>query len=134
MSTKNNPGEFDCCANAEPDEPMFAFLARDKHAPEVVREWARAMERRQKGIHDIHETRISLKHELSRIQALEDRVDQHKEVINEQRERILRLESIVSMFATGFLLIDAAKLDKHQFLERCRLLADGKRDKSDDDS
>lgn len=40
MGTKNNPGEFDCYANAEPDEPMFVLLARDKHAPELVRQWA----------------------------------------------------------------------------------------------
>lgn len=29
MGTKNNPGAFDCYANAEPDEPMFVLLARD---------------------------------------------------------------------------------------------------------
>lgn len=41
MATKNNPGAFDCYANAEPDEPMFTLLARDSCAAEVVREWAR---------------------------------------------------------------------------------------------
>lgn len=41
MGTKNNPGTFDCYENAEPDEPMFVLLARDKHAPELVRTWAR---------------------------------------------------------------------------------------------
>lgn len=40
MSTKNNPGEFDCYANAEPDEPMFVLLGRDKHAPCLVWLWA----------------------------------------------------------------------------------------------
>jgi hypothetical protein len=39
MSTKNNPGNFDCYANAEPDEPMFVLLARDEQAPKVVRTW-----------------------------------------------------------------------------------------------
>ncbi len=39
MGTKNNPGAFDCYANAEPDEPMFVLLGRDIHAPEVVRFW-----------------------------------------------------------------------------------------------
>ncbi len=40
MGTKNNPGEFDCYAAAEPDEPMFVLLARDPLAPELVRNWA----------------------------------------------------------------------------------------------
>lgn len=40
MGTKNKPGAFDCYANAEPDEPMFVLLARDKQAPGLVRRWA----------------------------------------------------------------------------------------------
>lgn len=40
MGTKNKPGEYDCYANAEPDEPMFVLLARDELAPLVVRQWA----------------------------------------------------------------------------------------------
>ncbi len=40
MATKNKPGKFDCYANAEPDEPMFILLGRDRHAPSVVRQWA----------------------------------------------------------------------------------------------
>lgn len=40
MSTKNNPGTFDCYAKAAPDEPMFILLARDPLAPELVRLWA----------------------------------------------------------------------------------------------
>jgi hypothetical protein len=40
MGTKNNPGDFDCYKNAEPDEPMFVLLARDKSAPTLVRLWA----------------------------------------------------------------------------------------------
>lgn len=39
MGTKNDPGEFDCYANAEPDEPMFVLLARDPTAPLLVRTW-----------------------------------------------------------------------------------------------
>lgn len=39
MGTKNNPGKFDCYANAEPDEPMFILLARDPVAPTLVRLW-----------------------------------------------------------------------------------------------
>ena len=40
MGTKNNPGEFDCYANADPDEPMFILLGRDKFAPTLVWLWA----------------------------------------------------------------------------------------------
>ncbi len=41
MSTKNNPGPFDCYAKAAPDEPMFVLLARDPLAPDLVREWTK---------------------------------------------------------------------------------------------
>ena len=40
MGTKNKPGDYDCYANAEPDEPMFILLARDPLAPLVVSYWA----------------------------------------------------------------------------------------------
>jgi hypothetical protein len=40
MGSKNNPGEFDCYANALPDEPMFHLLARDPVAPYVIEFWA----------------------------------------------------------------------------------------------
>jgi hypothetical protein len=49
MGTKNNPGEFDCYANAHPDEPMFVLLARDASAPASVEEWAN---KRQQDIDD----------------------------------------------------------------------------------
>lgn len=40
MGTKEKPGAYDCYANAEPDEPMFVLLGRDKHAPALVWLWA----------------------------------------------------------------------------------------------
>ncbi len=40
MGTKTNPGQYDCYANAEPDEPMFVLLARDPIAPILVEIWA----------------------------------------------------------------------------------------------
>lgn len=39
MGTKNNPGKYDCYDNAEPDEPMFVLLARDRFAPALVEAW-----------------------------------------------------------------------------------------------
>lgn len=44
MGTKNNPGDFDCYENADPDEPMFVLLARDPMAPRLVEQWARERE------------------------------------------------------------------------------------------
>lgn len=44
MATKNNPGKFDCYANAEPDEPMFVLLGRDRMGASIVRLWALARE------------------------------------------------------------------------------------------
>lgn len=41
MGTKANPAPNDCYDRAEPDEPMFVLLARDKAAPETVRSWVR---------------------------------------------------------------------------------------------
>lgn len=40
MGTKNNPGAYDCYANADPDEPMFVLLGRDPMAGDLVRAWA----------------------------------------------------------------------------------------------
>lgn len=40
MGTKNDPGQYDCYAKAEPDEPMFILLGRDPNAPAAVRKWA----------------------------------------------------------------------------------------------
>jgi hypothetical protein len=39
MGTKNNPGKFDCYANAAPDEPMFILLGRDPAASLLVKLW-----------------------------------------------------------------------------------------------
>ena len=41
MGTKNKPGQFDCYANAEPDEPMFVLLARDRLAPFLTSIWSK---------------------------------------------------------------------------------------------
>ena len=40
MGTKNSPSRFDAMGKAEPDEPYFVLLGRDKHAAELVRKWA----------------------------------------------------------------------------------------------
>jgi hypothetical protein len=39
MSTKLNPGPRDCLAKAEPDEPYFVLLGRDKASPVSIRIW-----------------------------------------------------------------------------------------------
>jgi hypothetical protein len=45
MGSKDRPGEFDCYANAQQDEPMFILLARDASAPLIVEAWATERER-----------------------------------------------------------------------------------------
>lgn len=40
MATKNNPGTYDCYANAAADEPLFVLLGRDLYAVHLVRIWA----------------------------------------------------------------------------------------------
>lgn len=57
MGTKNNPGQFDCYANAEPDEPMFVLLARDRHAPTLVWLWAALRELDQEKPEKVAEAR-----------------------------------------------------------------------------
>lgn len=37
MSTKQNPGSYNCYADAADDEPMFVLLARDRDAPAIVK-------------------------------------------------------------------------------------------------
>ena len=39
MSTKANPGKYDCYAAADDNEPMFILLARDPTAPYLVELW-----------------------------------------------------------------------------------------------
>ena len=40
MSTKANPGNFDCYAKLKDDEPYFVLRAKDPDAPGIVEEWA----------------------------------------------------------------------------------------------
>jgi hypothetical protein len=44
MGTKNAPGNYDCYANAEPDEPMFVLLGRDPAAGVAVLVWCKLRE------------------------------------------------------------------------------------------
>lgn len=49
MATKNNPGEFDCYAAADPDEPLFILRANDELAPALVNLWAMIRSRAELG-------------------------------------------------------------------------------------
>ena len=40
MGTKQNPGQFDCYAGAEPDEPIFVLRGKDPSAPLLIETWA----------------------------------------------------------------------------------------------
>lgn len=53
MGTKNNPGNYDCYANADPDEPMFVLLGRDRSAPSLVEAWADARAHNSPSVEEI---------------------------------------------------------------------------------
>src|SRR5580704_17632511 len=57
MGTKNSPGAFDCYVNAEPDEPMFILLGRDKHPPTLVWLWATLLELDEESTKKVKEAR-----------------------------------------------------------------------------
>ena len=40
MSTKRNPGNYDCYAKLAYDEPYFVLRGKDPHAPALVELWA----------------------------------------------------------------------------------------------
>lgn len=57
MTTKNNPGKYDCYASALPDEPMFVLLGRDPDAPFLVESWAMGRENNIKqGLRPVSDT------------------------------------------------------------------------------
>ncbi|MFM7010128.1 MAG: hypothetical protein ACKO0Z_12495 [Betaproteobacteria bacterium] len=58
MGTKNKPGQFDCYANAEPDEPMFILLGRDPLAPLLVELWADVRSVLVKDVEKVTEARM----------------------------------------------------------------------------
>lgn len=58
MSTKNNPGKYDCYANAAPDEPMFVLLGRDPSAAILVRLWATIREMQGEDADKVAEARL----------------------------------------------------------------------------
>lgn len=60
MATKNQPGTYDCYANAAPDEPMFVLLGRDRAAPIAVMVWAAARAAlRDRGAGDISDAQLA---------------------------------------------------------------------------
>lgn len=40
MGTKNNPGQYDCYAKLEPDEPFLTLRGKDPVAPYLTEIWA----------------------------------------------------------------------------------------------
>lgn len=66
MGTKNKPGQFDCYANAEPDEPMFVLLGRDPTASLVVTFWrALKMKMRESGTSSVSDLKLEEARECS---------------------------------------------------------------------
>lgn len=57
MSTKNNPGRFDCYSSADPNEEMFHLLGRDRHASALVGLWALIREKEGEDPEQVAEAR-----------------------------------------------------------------------------
>ena len=61
MGTKKNPGQFDCHAAADDDEPLFTLRANDPLAPDLVREWAHRYElKTERALHERGEKIVGL--------------------------------------------------------------------------
>ena len=58
MSTKLNPGKFDCYARLKDDEPYFVLRAKDPHAPALVELWAALREAEFGSLPKFREARI----------------------------------------------------------------------------
>lgn len=75
MGTKNQPSEFDCYRNAEPDEPMFILLARDVDAADRVREWVVKREMRKREEYKVSSRYELPENELHQLEEAEDCAD-----------------------------------------------------------
>lgn len=67
MDTKNNPDPNGCYVRAEPNEPRFTLLGRDKAAAKAVRYWV--LERLKTGKNRASDTQIIEAYEIA--QAME---------------------------------------------------------------
>lgn len=74
MGTKNEPGAFDCYEAAEPDEPMFILLARDRLASSVVKLWAAG--RVSQGLNTVDDPQIA--EALDCVDAMEKWYEEHR--------------------------------------------------------
>lgn len=105
MGTKANPGKFDCYAKAEPDEPLFILLARDRWAPALVEIWTilRDSEARQLGPAELE------KHLAKITEAVECRGDMKRWARGKQLETRTTKEALKVLLSE--LIDDADVLD-----------------------
>lgn len=85
MATKDNPGEIDYYERAEPDEPIWPLLGRDRHAAALIRLWAEMREREGEPAESVAEAR----------QAASD----FEEVARKRGAAVMTMDSVI-MFAT----------------------------------
>ncbi len=79
MGTKNNPGKFDCYANAGPDEPMFVLLGRDRLAGHLVSIWSKI---RMGDIESATTVFLDMMHKHSEIYCMSPDIDKALEAMN----------------------------------------------------
>lgn len=80
MATKNNPGEWDCYANADPDEPMFILLGRDPDAPTLVERWAMVRQRNGEDLEKVQDARACADHMRRWLESLGKRERRPREI------------------------------------------------------
>jgi hypothetical protein len=100
MGTKENPGKFDCYANALPDEPMFILLARDDRAPQLVEEWATMSERRGTMTEKIAEARecaVAMRAWRSKYQSSKPEIIEPVKLTEEQRAIVEECDALKAM-------------------------------------
>ena len=108
MGTKNNPGAYDCYANAEPDEPMFVLLARDKHAPTLVWLWATLRELDQEKPEKVLEARQCV------VDMLAWQADHGRQVVGLGQAVLAGTLELIRMANVGVKAVDAKGLTEEQ--------------------
>jgi hypothetical protein len=89
MGTKNKPSTYDCYSNADPDEPMFILLGRDRSAAKLVDLWADIREKTGESPAKIEEARNCARSMREWLRSLEKTELDATIVIGSEKDEIL---------------------------------------------
>ena len=86
MGSRNNPGSYDCYDAAEPNEPMFILLGRDRDAAIVVKLW---------GMLRLQQISLGLRPETDRTQVAEAlRCATEMEIWHREKETVAKVSAL----------------------------------------